>query len=96
MTNSLFPDHIVFVRPVQREPGSVTRGQVREKAYAADGIWVGYCDITARDQPGEWHHHVDHDSLVYLISGRCRIDSGTDSKTTTEMKDGDFGFFGKA
>lgn len=41
MTSSLFPDHLVFVRPDQRETRPVTRGQVREMAYAADGIWVG-------------------------------------------------------
>lgn len=95
MAASLFPDHLVFVRPDQREPGPVTRGQVREKAYAADGIWVGYCDITAREEPGEWHHHADYDSIMYLISGRCRIDSGADGATSTEMSAGDFGFFGK-
>lgn len=95
MTASPFPDEPVFVRPDQRQPGPVTRGQVREKAFANDGLWVGYCDITARDEPGEWHHHADYDSIMYLISGRCRIDSGADGKTSTEMNAGDFGFFGK-
>ena len=32
---------------------------------------------------------------MYLISGRCRIDSGADGKISTEMKAGDFGLFGK-
>ena len=40
MAASLFPDHLVFVRPDQREPGLVTRGQVREKAYAANAAYV--------------------------------------------------------
>lgn len=74
MAAPLFPDHSVFVGPGQREPGPVTRGQVREKAFAADGIRVGHCDITARHEPGEWHHHADYGSVMYLISGRCRID----------------------
>ena len=95
MADTLFPDHIVFVRPDQRTLGPVTRGQVREKAYETDGLWVGYCDITARDEPGEWHHHADYDSVMYLISGRCRIDSGADGGTSTIMSGGDFGFFGK-
>jgi uncharacterized RmlC-like cupin family protein len=97
VTDSLpsFPDRLVFVRPDQREPGPVTRGQVREKAFAADGIWVGYCDITARDEPGEWHHHADYDSVMYLISGRCRIDHGERGEKSTIMSAGDFGFFGK-
>ena len=49
MTSSRLPDDLVFVRTDQREPGSVMHGQVREKAYAASGILVGYCDITVRD-----------------------------------------------
>lgn len=95
MSTSLFPDHLIFVSPAQREPGPVTRGQVREKAFAGDGIWVGYCDITARDEPGEWHHHADYDSVMYLISGRCRIDHGDAGEKSTIMSAGDFGFFGK-
>lgn len=95
MSTSLFPDHLIFVSPTQREPGPVTRGQVREKAFAGDGIWVGYCDITARDEPGEWHHHADYDSVMYLISGRCRIDHGDAGEKATIMSAGDFGFFGK-
>jgi RimJ/RimL family protein N-acetyltransferase/uncharacterized RmlC-like cupin family protein len=95
MSDTLFPDHIVVVRPQQRKPGPATRGQIREKAYAADGIWVGYCDISARDEPGEWHHHADYDSVMYLLSGRCRIDHGVSGELSTIMSAGDFGFFGK-
>ena len=95
MTSSLFPDHLVFVRPDQREPGPVTRGQAREKVFDADGLWVGYCDITARDEPGEWHHHADFDTVMYLISGRCRLDEGAQGEKSTIMSVGDFCLMGK-
>lgn len=52
--------------------------------------------ISPRDKPGEWHHHADYDSVMHLISGRCRIDSGANGETSTEMKADDFGFFGKS
>ncbi len=95
MTKLMFPDDLIFVQPGQREPGPVTRGQAREKAFTTDGLWVGYCDITARDGPGEWHNQADYDSVMYLISGRCRIDYGADGEKFTIMSGGDFGFFGK-
>ena len=95
MTELMFPDDLIFVQPSQREPGPVTRGQVREKAFTTDGLWVGYCDITARDEPGEWHHHANYDSVMYLISGRCRIDYGADGEKSYVMSAGDFGFFGQ-
>lgn len=95
MAKLMFPDDLIFVPPETREPGPITRGQVREKAYVTDGLWVGYCDITARDEPGEWHHHANYDSVMYLISGRCRIEWGENGEKSYIMSGGDFGFFGK-
>ncbi|MBN8939246.1 MAG: cupin domain-containing protein [Rhizobiales bacterium] len=92
--SDMFPDDLIFVRPDQREPGPVTRGQLREKAFVNDDIWVGYCDVTARDEPGQWHHHANYDSIMYLTSGRCRIEWGEDGQQAI-MSSGDFGFFGK-
>ena len=94
-TRTALPGEVKFITPAERVIGPNTPGQNREKAFAEDGLWVGYCDITARNEPGAWHHHADYDSVMYLLSGRCRIDSGTDGRTETEMKAGDFGFFGK-
>lgn len=94
-TRTALPGEVRLVPPSRREIGPNTPGQDREKAFAEDGLWVGYCDITARNEPGAWHHHLDYDSVMYLLSGRCRIDSGADGGTATEMRAGDFGFFGK-
>jgi uncharacterized RmlC-like cupin family protein len=95
MSELMFPDDLIFVPPNQRQPGPYTRGQARERAFATDGLWVGYCDITARDKPGEWHHHANYDSVMYLISGRCRIDYGAKGEKSYVMSAGDFGFFGQ-
>lgn len=53
---------------------------------------VLFCGVTARDEPGEWHHHAGCDGVVYLISGRCRIDHGG---TSTLMSAGDVGLLGR-
>lgn len=90
-----FPRDLLFVAANQREPGPCTPGQAREKAFEGNGLWVGYCDISARDEPGAWHHHADYDSIMYLISGRCRIDHGEAGEQSTIMAAGDFGFFPK-
>lgn len=95
MSRSMFPDQLLFVSAAEREPGPCTPGQNREKAFESDGLWVGYCDITARDEPGAWHHHADYDSIMYLTSGRCRIDHGDRGEKSTVMAAGDFAFFPK-
>ena len=95
MTDSMFPNDLTVIRPDQRVPGPNSPGQDRETAFSNPGLWVGYCDITARNEPGAWHHHSNYDSVMYLLSGRCRIDYGSNGEKSYVMSKGDFGFFGQ-
>ena len=54
MTGSLFPDHLVLVRPDQREPGPVTREQILDEARC-DYVFFRFGEgesVVALDGPG--------------------------------------------
>lgn len=81
--------------PVQHIPpeacieGDATPGMTREQAIAIDGMWAGI----AHTEPGAvsgWHHHGDHDSTIYVVSGRVRMESGNGGLEVIEAGPGDF------
>lgn len=58
-----------------RQAAFQTIGLLREEAFSTDDVWVGIV-IT---QPGEmsaWHHHGEHDTYAYVLSGLKRIEYG--------------------
>lgn len=84
-------DEIRLVRASERQapPAAQTPGMVREQAFAEEGHWVGF----ARVEPGMvsgWHHHGDHLSYLYVISGRGRFEFGPGGAEVLEAKAGDF------
>jgi uncharacterized RmlC-like cupin family protein len=81
--------------PVQHIPpeacieGDATPGMTREQAIAIDGMWAG----VAHTEPGAvsgWHHHGDHDSTIYVVAGRVRMESGLGGLEIIEAEPGDF------
>ncbi|ABD56015.1 Cupin 2 protein [Jannaschia sp. CCS1] len=75
--------------------GPNTPGQPRQTAFSGDGLWIGQCEITARDLPSQWHHHENYDSIMYMLDGRIRVDWGENGEQSFEMGPGDYGFFGR-
>ena len=52
-----------------------TDGVLREQAFSTEDVWVGI--VTT--EPGElsaWHHHGDHDTYAYVVSGLKQIEYG--------------------
>lgn len=77
------PSARVVLEPAQ------TAGLRREQAFAGEGVWVG----VARTPPGVasgWHHHGDHDTYVYVLSGRAKLEFGPGGKQTVEGGPGAF------
>ena len=77
------------------EDGPNTPGQRRKSAYSVQGLWVGQCEVTARDIPSQWHHHKNYDSIMYMLEGRIRVDWGEHGEKSFELGPGDYGFFGR-
>ncbi|GIU99142.1 MAG: hypothetical protein KatS3mg014_0758 [Actinomycetota bacterium] len=77
------------VTPQERTPGAGTAGITREEAVAADGMWAGLA-TTAPGMVSGWHHHGDHGSVIYVLSGALRIEFGPGGRETVEGGPGDF------
>ena len=77
------------IKPEDRADTVQTAGMTREEAVTGPGFWSGM----ATAEPGTvsgWHHHGDHDSVVYVASGRFRVVYGPGGKEAAEAAAGDF------
>ena len=74
-----------------RVPADATPGMVREEAVAEAGMWAGVVRTEGRTTSG-WHHHGDHDSTIYVVSGALRMESGPGGSVVDDAVAGDFLF----
>lgn len=54
--------------------GQPTPGMSREAAVVLDDVWSG----RVRTEPGVtsgWHHHGDHDTVVYVVRGAFSVET---------------------
>lgn len=91
----LFDGQIFCVSQDELEKGPDTPGQLRMKALAMDGLWVGQCHVTAKDVPSQWHHHDNYDSIMYMLAGKIRVDWGAKGEQSFELNPGDYAFLGR-
>ncbi|MGH3333087.1 MAG: cupin domain-containing protein [Nocardioidaceae bacterium] len=77
------------LRPEDRVPGDPTPGMVREQAVATEEMWAGFVTTEAGMVSG-WHHHGDHESTIYVLSGTMRMEFGPGGKGTLDAGPGDF------
>jgi uncharacterized RmlC-like cupin family protein len=84
-------DGIRKIGPDERNEGPPTPGMDRRTAIDSDRMWAG----TARTHPGMvsgWHHHGDHESAIYVLSGALRMEYGAGGRETFDAMPGDFVF----
>jgi uncharacterized RmlC-like cupin family protein len=66
-----------------------TPGMTRQVARHGQGMWSGTVDTEPGAVSG-WHHHGDHDTTLYVVSGRMRLESGPGGSSVVEAGPGDF------
>jgi uncharacterized RmlC-like cupin family protein len=66
-----------------------TPGMTRQVAMHGDGMWTGTVDTEPHAVSG-WHHHGDHETTLYIVSGRMRLESGPGGSSVVEAGPGDF------
>lgn len=93
MNPSLLNDDILCVRADQLTDGPNTPGQPRKTAFETHGLWAGVTTVIAKETTSQWHHHADHDSVMYVLTGHIRVDWGEQGEKSFEMGPGDFAFF---
>ena len=82
-------DAVVRISPADRVEGDPTPGMVRERAIDVEGMWAGLARTEAHMASG-WHHHGDHDTAIYVVSGGLRMEFGPGGNDVLEAGPGDF------
>lgn len=57
-------------------PGHPTPGMTREQAIVLDDLWSGRVRTEAGATSG-WHHHGDHDTVLYVVRGALRVETAS-------------------
>jgi uncharacterized RmlC-like cupin family protein len=82
-------DVVLRVAAAARRAGASTPGMRREEAFATDTTWAGLVR-TGPDMLSGWHHHGDYETVIYVLSGILRMESGPAGGAVTEGEPGDF------
>ena len=61
----------------------------RQVALHTEAMWSGTVHTDAGAVTG-WHHHGDHDTTLYIVSGTMRLESGPGGEHVVEAGPGDF------
>lgn len=77
------------VRKNDRVAADPTPGMQREQAFAAPGLWAGVVHTEPGASSG-WHHHGEHETSLYVVTGQMRLESGARGAVTVEAGPGDF------
>ncbi|GAA1888626.1 cupin domain-containing protein [Lapillicoccus jejuensis] len=70
-------------------PADPTPGMSREMALSTGGMWSGTVDTEPGSVTG-WHHHGEHETTLYIVSGTFRLESGPGGSHVVEARAGDF------
>jgi uncharacterized RmlC-like cupin family protein len=79
------------IAPEERTEGTPTSGMAREEAISTDRMWAGLARTDAGMVSG-WHHHGDHESTIYVLSGALRMEFGPGGTEVIDAGPGDFVF----
>jgi uncharacterized RmlC-like cupin family protein len=66
-----------------------TPGMRRMRAFQAPRLWSGLVHTDPGTMSG-WHHHGDHETSLYVVSGQMRLEFGPDGGSVVEAGPGDF------
>src|ERR1700689_4728972 len=84
-------DRVRRIASNELAPGPSTPGMRRSEAVATEHVWSGVVH-TAPGAGSGWHHHGDHESVIYVASGALRMESGRNGQDVFDAQPGDFVF----
>lgn len=80
---------IRVVTPADLVDADPTEGMHRRAAFTAGELWAG----VVHTEPGAtsgWHHHGSHQTSLYIVAGRMRLEFGPGGREFAEAGPGDF------
>jgi uncharacterized RmlC-like cupin family protein len=66
-----------------------TPGMHRRLAFAVPGLWAGLVHTEGGAESG-WHHHGEHETSLYVVRGRLRVEFGADGSEAVVAGPGEF------
>jgi uncharacterized RmlC-like cupin family protein len=66
-----------------------TPGMRRQLAFEAPGLWAGVVHTEPGASSG-WHHHGEHETSLYVVRGRMRLEFGPGGAQALDAEPGDF------
>jgi uncharacterized RmlC-like cupin family protein len=66
-----------------------TPGMRRRRAIEVSGLWSGLVHTDPGATSG-WHHHGEHETSLYVVSGTMRLEFGPGGRSVVEAGPGDF------
>jgi uncharacterized RmlC-like cupin family protein len=83
------PQPIRVVPPDALVDADPTPGMRRQRAIEAPGLWAGLVHTEPGATSG-WHHHGEHESSLYVVSGRMRLQFGPGGESVLDAEAGSF------
>lgn len=80
---------VVRIAEADRRPGASTPGMSREEALDTGTLWAGLVRTDAGMRSG-WHHHGDFESVIFVMTGALRMESGPGGTNVVDAVPGDF------
>ena len=82
-------DQTHLVRAAERKRETTqTPGMEREQAVRTPAMWAGLAKTAGNTFSG-WHHHGAYESVIYVLSGRLRLEFGKGGNDVLEAAAGD-------
>jgi uncharacterized RmlC-like cupin family protein len=77
------------VRAGELTDADPTPGMRRQAAFEAPGLWAGVVHTDPGATSG-WHHHGGHETSLFVVRGRMRLEFGPGGRESVEAGPGDF------
>jgi uncharacterized RmlC-like cupin family protein len=78
--------HIPAAALTEADP---TPGMRRQLAFEAPGLWAGLVHTEPGAASG-WHHHGEHETSLYVVAGRMRLEFGPGGTESLDAEPGSF------
>lgn len=82
-------DPVKRIGPDELGEALPTPGIIRHVADETETHWVGQVETEPNTMSG-WHHHGEHTTLGYILSGTARLEFGPGGGDAVEVSAGDY------
>lgn len=83
------PEPVVVIPPDALVDSDPTPGTRRQQAIGIPGLWSGLVHTEPGATSG-WHHHGEHETSLYVVSGAMRLEFGPGGRSVVDAGPGDF------